>query len=369
MKAAADFLVFWPLTVSLPPHHINEVQLVLEEARRALGARRKIAVGVLGGKKLPLPDVLSKRLFAAWGFFEIENLLMFSRWRSEVLRAENTEGIYGDDGKVDLVFGSARVLRPWLKNTVPDKKDAARLGFRMRPARACGLSPAVRNPQALRALLQQRLFTRAAAWEKKGVFFEDLSSLWMDAEVRLAPGARIASHVQLFGKTVIGPSCVIGSFSVLQDARLERGVRVVASRVVESFLGAQSDVGPFAHLRAGCRLEKGVHVGTNAELKNARVGEKCRIGHFSYVGDARLGRSVNVGAGCVFANFDGKRKHRTIVADGVFLGSNSTLIAPIRIGEKAVVGAGAVVTRSVPARAVVVGVPAKPIRKSSRRTM
>jgi bifunctional UDP-N-acetylglucosamine pyrophosphorylase/glucosamine-1-phosphate N-acetyltransferase len=140
-------------------------------------------------------------------------------------------------------------------------------------------------------------------------------------------------------------------------------VTVRSSRVSESEVGDGSDVGPFAHVRPGCRIGPSVHVGTHAELKNAKVGSGTSVGHFSYVGDAWLGKNVNVGAGCVFANYDGKRKNECRVGDKVFLGSNSTLVAPVRIGNGAVVGAGAVVTRDVPAGTTVVGVPAKPLKK------
>jgi bifunctional UDP-N-acetylglucosamine pyrophosphorylase/glucosamine-1-phosphate N-acetyltransferase len=129
---------------------------------------------------------------------------------------------------------------------------------------------------------------------------------------------------------------------------------------MDSDLGDGCDAGPFAHIRGGSLLDKYVHVGTNAELKNAKMGTGSKCGHFSYVGDAKLGKNVNVGAGCVFANFDGKNKHESQVGDGAFLGSNSTLVAPVKIGSKAVVGAGAVVTKDVKPGEVVVGVPARP---------
>jgi bifunctional UDP-N-acetylglucosamine pyrophosphorylase/glucosamine-1-phosphate N-acetyltransferase len=164
---------------------------------------------------------------------------------------------------------------------------------------------------------------------------------------------------------VIGEDCRIESGSVIDSSQLGKGVVIRSSRLTQSRLGDGCDAGPHAHIRGGCVLDKHVHVGTNTELKNARIGSGSMAGHFSYVGDAVLGQGVNVGAGCVFANFDGKNKHESKVGDKVFLGSNSTLVAPVKIGTKAVIGAGAVVTKDVPAGTTVIGVPAKPFKKKS----
>ncbi len=178
-------------------------------------------------------------------------------------------------------------------------------------------------------------------------------------EVVIGRNTIIEGNVHLLGKTVIGEDCHIESGSRLQSARLGKKVIIRSSRITESRLGDGCDAGPFAHVRGGSVLDKKIHVGTNSELKNARVAAGSKMGHFSYVGDAQLGRDVNVGAGCVFANYDGKKKHFSKIGDKVFLGSNSTLVAPITIGKGAVVGAGSVVTKNVAPGVTVVGVPAK----------
>jgi bifunctional UDP-N-acetylglucosamine pyrophosphorylase / glucosamine-1-phosphate N-acetyltransferase len=197
--------------------------------------------------------------------------------------------------------------------------------------------------------------------QREGVTFLDPFSVELGPDVVIGRDCVIEGGVKLLGGTRLGEDCRVGSGSLLSGAKLGRSVIVKASRVVDSELKDGCDAGPFAHIRGGSVLEAGVHVGTNAELKAVRVGSGSKVGHFSYVGDAVLGKQVNVGAGCVFANFDGKRKHACRVGDGAFLGSNSTLVAPLSVGAQAVVGAGAVVTQDVSAKVTVVGVPAKPV--------
>jgi bifunctional UDP-N-acetylglucosamine pyrophosphorylase/glucosamine-1-phosphate N-acetyltransferase len=199
--------------------------------------------------------------------------------------------------------------------------------------------------------------------QRNGVTFLNPETVEVGPEVEIGRDSVIEGNVQLMGSTRLGENCRVESGSVLQSARLGADVRARASRIVDSDLGDGCDAGPFAHVRGGCVLDGGVHVGTNSELKNARVGSGSKVGHFSYVGDAKLGKGVNVGAGCVFANYDGKHKHRSLVGDKVFIGSNSTLVAPVRIGARAVIGAGSVVTRDVAAGMTVVGVPAKPLQR------
>jgi bifunctional UDP-N-acetylglucosamine pyrophosphorylase/glucosamine-1-phosphate N-acetyltransferase len=199
--------------------------------------------------------------------------------------------------------------------------------------------------------------------QREGVTFLRPESIEIGPKVVIGMDSVIEGNVQLLGATEIGEDCKIEAGSVLHGSRLGDGVIIRNSRIVDSDLGDGCDAGPFAHIRGGSVLDKYVHVGTNAELKNAKLGTGSKCGHFSYVGDAKLGKNVNVGAGCVFANFDGKKKHDSQVGDGAFLGSNSTLVAPVKIGAKAVVGAGAVVTKDVQAGATVVGVPAKDTKK------
>ncbi len=200
--------------------------------------------------------------------------------------------------------------------------------------------------------------------QRGGVTFLNPKTVEVGPRVTIGRDTVIEGNVKLAGTTEMGEDCRIESGSVIHSSRLGNGVTLRSSRILDSRMADDCDAGPFAHVRGGCDLAKGVHVGTNTELKHARIGEGSKVGHFSYVGDAVLGRDVNVGAGCVFANYDGKNKHECRVGDKVFLGSNSTLVAPVTIGNGAVIGAGAVVTRDVPAKTVVVGVPARPVKKN-----
>jgi len=134
---------------------------------------------------------------------------------------------------------------------------------------------------------------------------------------------------------------------VLEQAEVEDGV----------------DIGPFAHLRKGAHLATGVHMGNFGEVKNSYLGPGTKMGHFSYIGDATIAEDVNIGAGTITCNFDGKQKHPTIIEEGVFIGSDTMLVAPVKIGEGARTGAGSVVTKDVPPYTLAVGVPARPIRK------
>ena len=121
-----------------------------------------------------------------------------------------------------------------------------------------------------------------------------------------------------------------------------------------------TDVGPYCHLRPGTHLEESVHVGSHVEIKSSRVGAGSRVGHFSYIGDAVLGPGVNIGAGAVTCNYDGAGKHVTEIGEGALIGSDTMLVAPVRVGARAVTGAGAVITHDVPPDTTVAGVPARP---------
>ena len=157
--------------------------------------------------------------------------------------------------------------------------------------------------------------------------------------------------------------------STLPDSRAGARCRIVSSVLEGAVLEDDVEVGPFSHLRSGSYIEEGVHIGNFAEVKNARLGRRTKMGHFSYVGDARVGRDVNIGAGAITCNFDGTRKHRTIIGDGAFIGSDTMLVAPVKVGERSATGAGSVVNHDVPPDSLAVGAPARirPLRASARR--
>ncbi len=185
----------------------------------------------------------------------------------------------------------------------------------------------------------------------------------IDLDVEIGPDTTVGPGCILESGTRIGSECSIGPNAIIRASRLGDRVRVESSTVESSTIGNDSDVGPYAHIRAKTRIGMGVHIGNFAELKHALVGESTRIGHFSYIGDATLGKDVNIGAGSITCNFDGTSKHRATIGDGAFIGSDTMLIAPIEIGAGARTGAGAVVSRDVAEGATVIGMPAREVHR------
>jgi bifunctional UDP-N-acetylglucosamine pyrophosphorylase/glucosamine-1-phosphate N-acetyltransferase len=177
----------------------------------------------------------------------------------------------------------------------------------------------------------------------------------IDQDVVIEPGSILRAG------TSIGSGSVIGPNSVLDRATIGKGCRIVASYVTDSEFADNTDIGPFGHVRGGSYIATGAHIGNFAEVKNSRIGEDVRMGHFSYVGDASVGERTNIGAGVVTCNFDGEHKNESLIGNDVFLGSDTMLIAPVRVGDGAVTGAGSVVTKDVARGDRVAGVPARPI--------
>jgi len=187
-----------------------------------------------------------------------------------------------------------------------------------------------------------------------GVTLVDPASTWVDADVEIAADARIEPGTSLRGATAIGIGSVVGPLTTLIDTRLGEGVSVPHSYLVECEVLDGSSVGPFAYLRPGARLEAGAKAGTFVEIKNSRLGEGAKVPHLAYVGDADIGAGSNLGAGTVTANYDGFRKNRTIVGEGVRIGVDTMLIAPVEVGDAAYTGAGAVIKKDVPEGALAV---------------
>jgi bifunctional UDP-N-acetylglucosamine pyrophosphorylase/glucosamine-1-phosphate N-acetyltransferase len=192
-----------------------------------------------------------------------------------------------------------------------------------------------------------------------GVTFHDPASSIVDATVEIAEDVTIEPNVILRGATKIGRDSLIRAGSQLFDSVVgERSV--IWSSVIEgSSVGNDVKIGPFAHLRAGCEIGDNAEVGNFAEQKNVRFGARSKQHHFSYLGDAEIGEDVNIGAGTITANYDGRRKHKTTIGNGAFIGSDTTLRAPITVGEGAYTGAGSVVTKDVPPGKLAVGLPAR----------
>lgn len=204
---------------------------------------------------------------------------------------------------------------------------------------------------ALAAHLRRRI---SEAHMAAGVTIEDPATTFIDVDVRIGRDAVIRPMTILEGETRIGAGCVVGPGARIVDSRLEAGAVVEHSVVKGSRIGRGATVGPFAHLRPGTVLGPGAKAGAFVEIKASRIGEGSKVPHLSYVGDATIGRGVNVGAATVTVNYDGYRKHRTVIEDDARIGSDTMLVAPVRIGKGAVTGAGSVITKDVPAGALAV---------------
>ncbi|MBN1953866.1 MAG: bifunctional UDP-N-acetylglucosamine diphosphorylase/glucosamine-1-phosphate N-acetyltransferase GlmU [Anaerolineae bacterium] len=223
------------------------------------------------------------------------------------------------------------------------------------PAEVLGVNTRVHLAEA-EAILRRRINRR---WMEAGVTLRDPETTYIEPGVAIGQDTVIEPGTHLRGSTTIGARCLIGPHSLIVDSVIGDECRVLASVVEQAVMEAGSDVGPFSHLRRGARLEAGAHVGNFGEVKNATLGAGSKMGHFSYLGDAEVEAGVNIGAGTVTCNYDGKDKHQTYIEEDAFIGSGTMLVAPVRVGKGATTGAGAVVTHDVPAGAVVYGVPAR----------
>jgi bifunctional UDP-N-acetylglucosamine pyrophosphorylase/glucosamine-1-phosphate N-acetyltransferase len=200
-----------------------------------------------------------------------------------------------------------------------------------------------------------------------GVTITDPATTYIDADVTIGQDTVVEPNTHLRGATSIGTACQVGPNSSLRDANVGDRCRIVSSTVEEATLDDGVTMGPYSRLRPGAHLCAGVEMGNFAEVKNARLGRGVKMHHFSYIGDAEVGDGTNIGAGTVTCNFDGLVKHRTVIGKGVFIGSDSMLVAPLSIGDGARTGAGSVVTKDVPAGALAVGAPARIVRGVGER--
>ena len=195
-------------------------------------------------------------------------------------------------------------------------------------------------------------------WMLQGVTMTDPDSVYIDADVTIGMDTVILPNTMLTGRASIGENCEIGPNSVIRDSVIGNDCRVTSSALEEATMEDNTDIGPFSHLRPGAYLESGVHIGNYVEVKESRFKAGAAMGHFGYAGDATIGERVNIGAGMITCNYDGKDKHRTVVEDDAFIGCDTMLVAPVTVGEGSITGAGAVVTKDIPPARLAVGVPA-----------
>ena len=218
--------------------------------------------------------------------------------------------------------------------------------------------------EALQAQAHERLLACVRLLEA-GASITDPATTYVEPGVEVGRGTEIRPNTTIAGSSAIGARCTVGPNAVITDSRIGDDCVVVASLVEGAVLESGVDVGPFSHLRPGSHLEAGVHIGNFVEVKASRLGRGTKVGHFSYLGDARVGEEVNIGAGTVTCNYGGEKKNVTVIADRAFVGSDTMLVAPVRLGKGARTGAGSVVTKDVPDGATATGVPARSL--SGRR--
>jgi bifunctional UDP-N-acetylglucosamine pyrophosphorylase/glucosamine-1-phosphate N-acetyltransferase len=211
------------------------------------------------------------------------------------------------------------------------------------PGEAMGVKDRIRLAAAT-AVIRKRILDKLML---SGVTIVDPSSTFIDATVTIGQDTVIEPFTVLKGQTAIGSDCRIGPQVHIEDARI----------------GDRSDCGPFAKLRPGTVIAEDVHIGSFAEMVRTNVGRGSKVPHFSYLGDTDLGEDANIGAGTITANFDGTKKNRTKIGDGSFIGVDTMLVAPVKLGRETRTGAGSVVTKDVPDGATVVGVPARVVRR------
>lgn len=227
------------------------------------------------------------------------------------------------------------------------------------PAEMIGVNTRVHLAEA-EALLRRRINQQ---WMLAGVSMINPEAIYIEPEVTIGRDTVLWPGTYLRGNTTIGAECELGPNTIIRDSQVGDGCTILGSVLEGAVLEEHVEVGPYARLRKGAHLASHVHMGNFGEVKNSYLGPGSKMGHFSYLGDATIGPEVNIGAGTITCNFDGKQKHPTEVGEGAFIGSDTMLVAPVKIGAGARTGAGAVVTHDVPPYSLAVGVPAHIIRK------
>jgi bifunctional UDP-N-acetylglucosamine pyrophosphorylase/glucosamine-1-phosphate N-acetyltransferase len=248
------------------------------------------------------------------------------------LRSDNDQGeLYLTD--------TVAMLQPAMHVEVADVEEISGINDRVQLAQC-------------EAVIQDRLRRH---WMREGVSFVDPASCTLSDGTRFGRDVLVEPQCHFRGETLIGDRCRIGPGSLIENSRLAEDVEVLHSVLRDVEVDRGCTIGPFAQLRAGARLGADVRIGNFVEVKNSQLADGVKANHLSYLGDADLGPRVNVGAGTITANYDGVRKHRTVIGAGSKTGANSTLVAPIRVGEKVTIGAGSTLTKDVPDGALALG--------------
>jgi bifunctional UDP-N-acetylglucosamine pyrophosphorylase/glucosamine-1-phosphate N-acetyltransferase len=260
------------------------------------------------------------------------------------LRDDNAQAEYYLTDAVAHFVSAGRPVRPVLAT---DHLDVLGINDRVELARA-------------RKEMNARL---CAKHMREGVTIVDPDTTYLEPELEIGGDSVIYPNTTISRLSRLGRACVVGPNTRLSNARIGERVAVRESVVIDSAIGHDVSVGPFAHLRGDTLLADGVHVGNFVEIKKSSLARGAKVSHLSYLGDATIGEETNIGAGTITCNFDGEQKNATIVGRDVSIGSNTSLVAPVKVGDGALTGAGSVVTKDVPPGERVAGNPARPLPK------
>lgn len=267
------------------------------------------------------------------GTYVFENRSLFAALKQ--IGNENAQGEYYLPDVVGILNAGGHRVSAY---SMTDIQDAIGVNDRIALAKAQGLMT--------RRLIKKHM--------QAGVTFLNPETVYLEVDVEIGSDAVIETGVQLKGQTVIGRGVIVGAHSEVCDSHVGHNSEVRHSVIESSTVGNQVKIGPYAHLRPMAKLEDGVHIGNFVEVKNSTVGPNSKAGHLAYLGDCDLGSEVNVGCGVIFCNYDGKRKHRSTVGNQVFLGSNSNIVSPVKIGDRAFIAAGSTITEDVDTEALAI---------------
>ena len=191
-------------------------------------------------------------------------------------------------------------------------------------------------------------------YKENGVTFIDEKTVYIEDGVKIGKGTVIEPSVYLKGNTVIGENVKIGFCTEISDSEIGNNVSIKHSVITDSRIDEGTTVGPFAYIRPNCVVGKNVKIGDFVEIKNSNIGDGTKLSHLTYVGDADVGQHINFGCGTVVVNYDGKKKHRTIIEDNAFIGCNTNLVSPVKVGKNAYTAAGSTITEDVPDNALAI---------------
>lgn len=180
-----------------------------------------------------------------------------------------------------------------------------------------------------------------------GVIIESPDTTFIEEGVKIGTDTFISGFVKIYGKTSIGNNCYIEGSTKIINSTIKDNVKIDNAVIEDSYMEKDSDIGPFARLRPNSHIGENVHIGNFVEVKNSKLGKNTKAGHLAYIGDSDLGSDINIGCGVVFVNYDGKFKHRSIIEDGAFIGSNANIVAPVRVHKEGFVAAGSTITEDV----------------------